>query len=170
MASIILKTDLGYSSAITACGATGTTELSELFHEGALGAGTLLFTTPGLELGTQFDGQDLWWRLSDDTVVLLISSVGEVIEIEECAVVTPTPTATEVEPTPTPTATEVEPTPTPTATEVEPTPTPTETEIEPTPTETEVVTPTPTPTPELTATATPEPTATRNAHTNCNIR
>ena len=160
MASIILKTDLGYSSAITACGATGTTELSELFHDGALGAGTLLFTTPGLELGTQFDGQDLWWRLSDDTVVLLISSVGEVIEIEECAVVTPTPTATEVEPTPTPTATEVEPTPTPTATEVEPTPTPTATEVEPTPTETEVVTPTPTPTPELTATATPEPTAT----------
>jgi hypothetical protein len=161
MASIILKTDLGYSSAIEACGAIGATTV--LFHEGPLEVGTLLFTNPLLEIGTQFDGQDLWWQLSDGTVVLNINTTGVVIEKEGCAP-EPTPTATEVEPTPT--ETEIEPTPT--ETEVEPTPT--ETEVEPTPTETEVE-PTPTPTPEPTATeipptatptatATPEPTAT----------
>ena len=156
MASIILKTDLGYSTAIEACGATGST--TELFYDGTLSVGTQLFTTPGLEIETQFDGQDRWWQLGDDSIALEINSNGEVTSIETCEEPTPTPTATEIEPTPTatevvtPTPTEIEPTPT--ATEV----TPTATEVTPTPTP--VPDPTATPTPTATATPTPTPTAT----------
>ena len=43
MASIILKTDLGYSNAIEACGAIGAT--TELFHDGPLPQHDLAFLT-----------------------------------------------------------------------------------------------------------------------------
>lgn len=134
MASILLKTDSGYSSAVSACSnAQGAT--TELFYSGtsALTIGDVLYLDANLTAGQEFNGNNEWWLLDGGTIAYQIDLAGKVLASNPCS----SPVAT---PTPVPTATPISPTatPSPTATSVPPTatPAPTPTPIPPTPTAT----------------------------------
>lgn len=79
MASISIRTQQGYSTALLACSASGT--VTALYHDGALAIDSVLYTDSAYTVGNEYNGNDLWWALSSSCGSIQINNVGKILAI-----------------------------------------------------------------------------------------